>query len=1095
MLHVSKFALALGSCLLGSAAHAQLSLPSRNPDRPRGNLAPHVLCRACGARNYTFARDGRKDADGFDLAWCAECKRETAHVSPAANATLPSHGSVQRGGLSLPRRDRVVWVEQEVAGQKRWIALPAGAIPRSATEPSPPRVPVAAPAAPSARAAEPANVQAVPPTSAQTPVVPAAVAARCAAIFDRVARLRSPHAPAIDEAVAELIGLGPDGFVACRAALERTEATVVVAAGRVLVRSGETADLARVERRLATRLPAAAGGILLDALIAADPVAVTPRDLVELLDAPQASVRQAAQRRLRSDADADLLPLLAPALASRRAETRSLALALVADVPGPAALDILMQHLADPTAKVAAIAITELAAREDDAVVPRLLGLAFRQRWILRENAFAVLALVEREDLRLVPILDDSHAESLLESLQSTNPFVAGVCASALAGIGFRSENATRTTWLDRTVVDRLIATVAGQQYHDDFTALQAAALRRLQVISGQTFERDGPRWVQWWVSAREGFFARRAFIAVESGDERRLVLRLSCGGTEDVALVAEDTGHDALADARNVVYVTETEARDLLAVLAREGALGRERLPGSRGSADASACTLAFSIGGRGKAFSFGAAGSESWFERLTGAVRDVAERNRWQRYAPPGVDRRGYWRAECVWWSVPREPLEGAIHLKEAVLATSAGRPIQEGALEELERMPPGALVEVDAVVLASLVRFESQYSERVRRLVTLAARAAGADEEFESGLSVVHAKLLCDALVASFPDAAADDLARVARSAGPDFARGLARESRSHLRAAAARALGGAPEDASILVAMLEDTDVAVATAAIESLGKHRVEAARTELIVRARLGSGPIRAAALEAVAKLGGDYVLEALAIGAADADPRIQVAAARGLAELGGSGNIALLVTLLAQPNEEVADAARNGLMRAGQAAWPELLRVLHAPAHRARRAVAITLAQQGVPDAASVLMTLLSSEPKDARIAEELAILTCVDLRGRADPASAWWEWWDGVVHDDALAWFLGALARPAEGAPPVRLPARAAFDGEGTLEARLALVDAMDRPEAHLAERARRELARRSGRELGPLPARGPNRDVFLADLRRSLSLPDEQ
>ena len=121
--------------------------------------------------------------------------------------------------------------------------------------------------------------------------------------------------------------------------------------------------------------------------------------------------------------------------------------------------------------------------------------------------------------------------------------------------------------------------------------------------------------------------------------------------------------------------------------------------------------------------------------------------------------------------------------------------------------------------------------------------------------------------------------------------------------------------------------------------------------------------------------------------------------------------------------------------------------------------------------------------------------MLTGVDFRNEPDPAGAWWTWWDGVVHDDALSWFLSALARAGLSPPP-----RDAFEGAGRPEARLLLCDALARPEPQLVERARRELARMLGRdppggeplgrELETVPPRGPDRDHWIAGLRKSLA-----
>jgi HEAT repeat protein len=1076
--------LALAALLTPRIAIAQVDLPKQNPARADGQIASFLVCRTCGQRNYVSARDGKRDEEGFETAWCSTCQRDTAQKPPDRLPRLSASGREGAGGLSLP---------------------PPG---RALVRPASPAVPPAAPAVqtPAGAALAPAIVS---PTS-----IDAAQRAAAAAIVADVARARDVLDPLVARAAEQLTALQEAGLEAARAAIGRPEPPVVLAAARVLLGSPSKSDADLVVERVRGRSPGAAGPPLVELLVQRDPVLVSPRFLASLLESPHAGVRTSAERHLRAVLGPELLPILTPLFGSKQSETRLRALGLIAAIDDPAVTELLLTRLSDPTAKVASAALTYLAASHDPSLDAELLGRAFRQRWILRESSYALLALVEREDLQLTPILDESHVEALLTGLESSNPFIAGSCATALAGIGFRSVYTKGTDWLDRSVVDRLVVSVSGQQYHDDFTALSSPALRRLKLLSGEDFGSEGPRWIEWWLGARERFYARRANIEVADTDAATLVLHVQSSTEAAVDLVlmtgsAANEGADRPV-ARDVLYLTDAEARGALVVLRREGVFGAERLPGVRGHRGSGERAFDLEVAGRGKSFVFGAGHSEPWFERICDMAYALADTTRWQRYPRPRSDSLSLWRDESGWWSGEHTPEERAKRLKDLVLrALPARGPLErESGLAELERLYalPKVLDAEDFTQLLALLRGEPRHDPRVTRIVRLALQSARAGDELAP---VVRGGALVDALYTTFGPAALPELVEVASACGGGFTNVLARDPRPLVRVAAAKALAlraeGSAEAAAVLLALLEDTDLSVERAAIEACGEQRVESARTELLVRARLGTSELRAAALEAIGRLGGELVLEALAVGLADKDQHVRVAAARGLGELGGTGSVSLLLSALGtKDDEELAAAAGAGLAKLGPVAWPDLLRVVNAPAHNGRRAAALILAQQAAPEAASALITMLTDNPRDTQIASELTILTCVDLRGTTDNASAWWDWWDGVVHDDALAWFLAALGRPPKGGsgtpgptvegPPPTVPPRAAFEGRGTLEGHLALIAAMDRPEPWLAERARRELARCLDRDVGALPARGATRDAWLAELRESLGSPRE-
>ncbi len=1077
---------------------------SSNGKDKQGNLAPHLVCTVCGERNYNLHDNGKRDDQ--------RCKRDTSQRQPESGTTSTGKAMGKGGRLVLPT-----------------TPLPAPGTAES-------------PRAPEKSAASPAD-------TASNRAGGSSSSGPAAFILTEVRRLKSVDDSLAQRAVESLLALGPEGIEAARESLSAQEAPVVVTGARVLLRTGRPEDADYVFKRMREPLPPAAGAPLLELLVKSDPIRASPAFLVAMLEHPHVGVRVAAEKHLAAHAQAELLPLLAAPLASKRADTRCKALRVTAAIDGTQATEALLEHVADPSASVADAAVSGLAARTDADLDAKLIGLAFRDRWILRPGACALVAIVEREDRGVRSILEDSRTEPLLAGLQSNDPFLSGACAAALAGIGFRSRDTKGTGWLDQDIVDRLVSAVSGRQFHNDLPLLQSPALRRLELLTGQRLGTDGPRWVEWWLHAREGFFARRAWLDITPDDAPRITLRFKHGGADaqDFALQGpavdvtstEPSAKPGAEGASDVVRLMEAQARDLVTALEREGIFGPERLPGVHGLRGGAERLLEVSIGvgpgsvhgSRGKTFVFGPGESEPWFERTVAMAKELLDRGRWQHYPDPArnATQADLWKEQSAWWAEEHTSLERALRLKQLVLTAlapttgaSLSGPGRDRAIAELERLygMDHAAEPQDFAALYRALSAESFWSESSHRLLELALAAArspgvlGAEAteaalapaspgapgatSTRRDLSPEEAKVLVDLLVEKLSTAPPDQLAHVFVSTGPGFASMMAGDARPSVRAAAARALGETPagetpvvpasETVTTLLRLLGDRDEHVEVAAVEALSKLRVEAARTELLVRARLGVTDVRAAALRGVGRLGGEFVLDALSLAVADPDAKVRTAAAWGLADLRDPASASLLIGMLGQ-GEGVAttEPARVGLLAMGAAAWTDLLRVVHSPTHRARRDAALLLSVQCVPDTASSMMAMLSTDPRDDHIASELAILTGVDLRAQADPAGAWWSWWDGVVHDDALSWFLSALSRA--GATP---PAKEAFAGPGTPEARHFLVEVLSRREPHLVERARRELARMLSREIGAVPMKGADRNAWIEGLRAEIELP---
>ena len=1020
--------------------------PAVTPKTPGRGLVPHLVCATCGTHNYV-SNFQRPTEDGLYMAHCSPCGRDMKHSRA-----------------------------KDVARDEK-LDLPDGQTPPSL------------PPGPQSQGASPV-VSPVPQQYGD---------GAAAFILAQVAETRDLHASVVHQAVGSLSGLGEEGLTAARSALYDPAPSVVLVAGRVLLRGGLGEDAERLVRRLRTPMPGKSGTLLLTDLYQQDPVHGSPELLAELLDHPQQPMRALTARLFGERIDSKTLPLLRAPLASKRATTRLLALELVADVDDPAVIEILLVHLSDRSARAASFAASALAGLEDDRVPLELVGRAFNSRWILRENAYALLGLIDIEERRLTAILDERHVESLLRGMESNDLFVSGSCAAALAGIGFRSAQPTRTLWLDRDVTGRLVALISGKEYHNDFSSVQPRALTRLRRLSGQEFGTDGPAWTTWWIENRDGFYAHRAYLGVPPEGEGMLEIHYRATGRDAAAFSlmgarADLSEASVRIGAAESFLLTDHECRDLLSLMEREGVLGPERVPGVRGREGSGQRTIEILVGGRGKAFIFGPGETEAWFDRLGAALRDLRDRNRWQRFADLArfETPREFWEVEAGWWATERTELERAVRLKGLILSWVGKRPPSQRsyAYRELEGVfgVEGAVSSEDFETLLALLRDEGFFAERVQLLVALALQAAGGGPEAE-GLVVDAEKgtRLIQLLLARFQQDAMSAMGQVASACGRPYVRELAADPHPLLRAVAAAELSRATDeiDAETLMALLEDSEPVVETAAVLSLGEGGVQDARTELLLRARMASPMVRAAALQSVGKLGGEYVLEALVLGVADSDLEIRRGAAQGLAELADPQSAPLLISLLRRDREdEVYEAALAGLKKLGMVARPDLLRVVQSPAHHARLDAAILLSQLGVAEVVPSMLDLLESEPTDATLGFELATLSCVDLRGADDPAGAWREWYDEVTHTDAQLWLFAAMERRGRSAPLSR-----EFVPPGTRDAALFLLEAMSAEEDYLAARGRRELARMLGRDLGEAPSLSQERAAWLSTLRDSV------
>ena len=160
----------------------------------------------------------------------------------------------------------------------------------------------------------------------------------------------------------------------------------------------------------------------------------------------------------------------------------------------PEVFDLLVDALGDSSARVASGAATTLASRPGDGVTDALLATFAAGLPVDRRAAYAILAIVEREDLQGVAIFGESDVDPLLARLALEDELASGAAACALAGIGFRSSTLGDVGWLDLLVPHHLVRAVSAVAYHKDFVPVEELAATKIVDAFGWWRGRDLPR-------------------------------------------------------------------------------------------------------------------------------------------------------------------------------------------------------------------------------------------------------------------------------------------------------------------------------------------------------------------------------------------------------------------------------------------------------------------------------------------------------------------------------------------------------------------------------------------------------------------------
>jgi hypothetical protein len=907
---------------------------------------------------------------------------------------------------------------------------------------------------------------------------------------------------------AQWIALGEPGLRAARAGLGLDEPAALVTAARTLAQAGGEAEHELLRARLFEPLPRDASAILLRALRQSAPSFFGAAELVALLDHQTAAMRAAAGRELErsvraaeelgDDQRADLAAALSKALASRRTETRARTLELLVDFDPNAAQAVLLAHLEDPTPRVALRAAQLCARLPGEDLQNALIERAFATPALFRDQAYALLALMEIEDRSGRALVSAERVPMLLANLAEKDPLASGVAACALAGVGFRGTvtpeaSEGEANWFDLRVPHRLVGEVSAANFHQDIGSVSEAARRRLQLISGVDHGADGPAWRGWWIEAAKGFQSRRAVLRSEPADAPRLEVKLQSvelpGGA--VWLLGPEARFDA-GEARAVRCLTAERAASLMEALRAEGLFSAQRLPiGTLTGFESE--ELEIRIGPQVKRFAFEADAAPDWYRSAQRLVEAELEQQRWQAFIDPQrfPDARAFFAAEASWWQEPRDQAERARRLCELCLAAlpSLRGSARDSYLNELERLSaaaePGAgpLGQADFETLLKGLEDELNAGRRVEQLTRLALDSLGTPAAGSDQAPLEGARRLLTTLWTLYGEPALPVATELVQRVGLALARELVFEPQARLRALAGPPLAQVRdgEDVGLFRLLLSDADFGVQAAAVRAAGEAGRGDLREEVAMRARLGANEVRCAALEALGNLGGGDSLEVMIAGLSSPEGAVQAAAVSGLAQLGDPQSLPILSSILDRGTQSPLYAkAVEGLVALGPSAHGELLRLAEDVGSPGRRGGALILARASVGQSASALIDLLTANPRDRELLDELAFLTVVDLRSELDPAEAYFQWLEGQESADAFEWLRAAQER----AGLVPTPA-GGLDRGGSRAGAFSLWRGLGSVDAVLAERSRRELERLLGETLAPLPPRGMARDLWRQSL----------
>lgn len=861
-------------------------------------------------------------------------------------------------------------------------------------------------------------------------------------------------------AAETLLLAGPDAVEPVLTALSGTDAAVKPGAAWVLGKIGGPEHVpaivrAAVERTNGQRLEA-----FFEAAWELDP-ALTKKWLFSFLVLDRPVFRTRATEFLAERITPDDRPRIDNLLhaGANKGGVRIAGLELLARTKMPDATERIVAALADPYPDVAKRAAVILATSEDETLVARL-NLVAREGDV-RDRSYATISLVEWSRRSRKNRFEPSTVIALAgrRGLLHPDRLPRGASAVGLAWGALDTTDPSIGSLLDSDVISVLIETAGGDHFldYDSLVEPVFAALRRL---SGLDLPATAKPWAQWWQENLTSFRARRTLSGVADADlprsrvvfdvvdaegrRRHAVFTPGGGDRVEGAYVLPAAAFRALVESLEDAGIFKgTDDQRQLAeehLAARVGVMNQERRLVLTPSPDDPRHAL------------------------LRARLDALEEGNLWQRYRDVAEfpDEESWWRKESEIFASADADTRQANLVAMIVrsfddLPTDAAR---AEALDLLERIKADLSDQDAARLLAfatSARAFGAVEARVVQKIASLRRRSLAEPllEALARGSSPAAVKTLADILADEGPlrvrEAFADTRATVRSAAGAaamtlltsDVAkdpqarerigtvlesglRALLLDPDPVVRVEAAGSLGllGDPTMLDKLQEIYRDGDstakIAVAKA-LGTIGGPAVQPLLVRIVGEVGPESAPIRAAALEAMARSGNAGAVKILSFYMLnDADPTVRRAAEDALVSTHSDAGKTALIELL--DGGTVEASKRSIVVRAlgafdGPDVREALGRCLEDKDARVVDRAALGLARQSESVAVPYLIALLRrpEEPLRDAALEALQELTSTTFlvtgyEANADQYEAWFR-----THRQGgdRAWFRDALAR----------------------------------------------------------------------------------
>ncbi len=780
------------------------------------------------------------------------------------------------------------------------------------------------------------------------------------ALFSRLDRF--PQKAGKDAADA-LSGLGANVAERLVAALGSNDWRVQAGSSHALAEMKWTSAAPALVR--AIREPTNRAGLpwLMDSLVRLDPL-MGPAEVMPFVTSSAGGVREAAMKAMPAVLDARYADQVRALCESQKPQIRTTGFILLSRIPGTADLPIWIDAFLDPEVAVADTSSRYLATHATKDGITKLVALA--KDGVMRSSAYSMLTLAGVEETArgwVIPEDDAALRERALKFLQGDDPFHRASAAVLLASVAFRARDAALRDIADRYLVPILLDAVAGGTFFNDYVAVEGAVFRRLELLSGESFGPNAPKWRSWWTRSRDAFKARRRIVAISANDliAGSVMVRV----TDDLGRTRAAFLTGDLADSQRVrpgapLWLSNEACVDLAAEFATSKIL--EMTP-ARGDAPGGDGWEVIVRRGADTTIRRGFGAPQGHVLALVEYILKLHRDLAWQRFAPVEPAARKKWLdAE----STARSGLDSLARERRLVDSALTGFAElgREGRIAAAEVMAsaPVSWRLAEAPRLASLLRAEKGMTDEARLLV--------------EALTASHDVRIRDAVLdtlSKYPGFRAEESLRAYLLAAPTPAAVAALRSPAvGLRSVAAEDLGrrvGDPASADALIDGLRDFEPRVREACVRALAK--LGDPRTPALLETVLASGDrgLRARAIEALGGTGGDAVVPRLIEIFRDGSVPDRFAVMRALQASGGR-RAAIALGTLAREVMDTAQAAEAvttlGRMRT-RAAADEVATLFKKSKDRALRLqAAMTLGELLGAESVETLAPSLTGDDKD---------------------------------------------------------------------------------------------------------------------------------